>query len=90
MLPPNFPQHNEMPSIPKGVDPWFLHIHKDEAVIDPPSTLKFSSQNGYDVTVGDVVQVVQGKYHGHTGTVLNVDFLNASMVIRREDFTVRV
>ena len=52
--------------------------------------LKFSSQNGYDVTVGDVIQVVRGKYHGHTGTILNVDFLNASMVIWREDFTVRV
>ncbi|KIM67506.1 hypothetical protein SCLCIDRAFT_21036 [Scleroderma citrinum Foug A] len=90
MLPPNFPQHNETPSIPEGVDPWCLHIHKDEVVIDPPSMLKFSSQNGYDVTVGDVVQVVRGKYHGHTGTILNVDFLNASMVIRCEDFTLRV
>ncbi|KIM65443.1 hypothetical protein SCLCIDRAFT_22646 [Scleroderma citrinum Foug A] len=65
--------HNETPSIPEGVDPWCLHIHKDEAVIDPPSMLKFSSQNGYDGC-----------------TVLNVDFLNASMVIRHEDFTLRV
>ena len=72
MLPCNFPQQGEATNIkPEGPGSWCIHIHKDEAVIEPPPTLKFSSECGYDVTLGDVVQVVRGEYCGQMGTVIN-------------------
>ena len=59
MLPCNFPQQGEATNIkPEGPGSWCIHIHKDEVVIEPPPMLKFSSECGYDVTLGDVVQVV--------------------------------
>ncbi|KIM55528.1 hypothetical protein SCLCIDRAFT_30313 [Scleroderma citrinum Foug A] len=45
---------------------------------------------GYNVTVGDSVQVMRGKYCGETGIVLNVNFCKASMEIRCKDFTLNV
>ena len=60
-------------------------VRVDHAEIKAPVTLKFSKQNGYDVTVGDLVQVVRGKYWNTTGVVLSVDFRNAMMDIRCSD-----
>ena len=87
--PVNLPQEDNIPDS-EGSGPHWMHIHRDEAEIQPPSTLTFSSQYGYDVTVGDSVQVMRGKYCGETGIVLNVNFRKASMEIRCEDFTVCV
>ena len=87
-LPCNFPQQDEVTNIkPEGPGSWCIHIHKDEVVIEPPPMLKFSSKCSYDVTLGNVVQVMRGEYCGQMGTVINVLFQNASMDIRCGDFT---
>ena len=87
--PVNLPQEDDIPDA-EGSGPCWMHIHRDEAETQPPSTLMFSSQYGYDVTVGDSVQVMRGKYCSEMGIVLNVNFRKASMEIRCEDFTVCV
>ena len=65
-------------------------IHVSHAHIEPPATLKFSSQTGYDVTVGDIVRVARGRYYDYTGIVLNVDFCKASMEIQCNGFRVGI
>ncbi|KAL4066415.1 hypothetical protein V8B97DRAFT_2025397 [Scleroderma yunnanense] len=65
----------------EGLDHVTIAIHVDHADIQAPVTLKFSSQNSYNVTIGDLVQVMQGRYCGMMGTVLSVDFCKASMKI---------
>jgi len=74
----------------EGLGPTSVAIHVDHARIEPPATLKFSSHNGYDVTMGDLVQVVRGKYYGTTGIVLRVDFRKASMEIQCNGFRVHI
>ena len=69
----------------EGLLPDAALVHVDHAEIKAPVMLKFSRQNGYDVTVGDLVQVVRGKYWNTTGVVLSVDFRNAIMDIRCSD-----
>ena len=46
-----------------------------------PSTLTYSHQNGYNVTVGDIVEVAQGQNWGQMGVVIRVDFCSASIKI---------
>ena len=65
-------------------------VSMDDAQVEPPPRLTFSSQHGYNVTIGDFVKVVWGEYYGFTGTILNVKFRKASMGIRCKDFTVCV
>ncbi|KAL4063499.1 hypothetical protein V8B97DRAFT_2026405 [Scleroderma yunnanense] len=65
-------------------------ISMDDAQTEAAPMLTFLSQHGYDVTIGDVVKVMQGKNCGQTGTVLNVHFCKASMSIRCKDFMLNV
>ena len=67
-----------------------LAVSVDDTQIEPPPRLKISSQHGYNVTIGDLVEVVRGKYYGFTGTILNVNFHKASMDIRCKDLMVCV
>ncbi|KAI6006411.1 hypothetical protein EDC04DRAFT_2611433 [Pisolithus marmoratus] len=46
--------------IDEGSDLIQVSVSMDEALIVPPSTLQFSRERGYDVTIGDHVQVVCG------------------------------
>ena len=70
----------------EGLGPTSVAIHVDHARTNPPAMLKFSSHNGYNVTLGDLVQVVHGRHYNTTGIVLCVDFRKASMEIQCNDF----
>ena len=43
-------------------DTTLILVHVEDAEIEPPVTLTYSQRSGYDVTVGDLVKVVQGRY----------------------------
>ena len=70
----------------EGLGPTSVAIHVDHACTEPPTMLKFSSHNGYDVTLGDLVQVVCRRHYNMMGIVLSVDFCKASMEIQCNDF----
>ena len=70
--------------------PSSVTIHVDHARIEPPATLKFSSHNGYDVTLGNLIRVVCRRHYDMTGIILHVDFHKASMEIQCNDFCVRI
>ena len=74
----------------EGLGPTSIAIHVDHAHIDPPATLKFSSHNGYNVTMGNLVRVVHGKYYDMMGIVLSVDFCKASMEIQCNGFCIHI
>ena len=56
---------------------------EDEAFeCEPPmARLTYSRSSGYDVTLGDLVDVVRGRHWGRTGVVVSVDFRHARMDI---------
>jgi len=58
-----------------------VRIYADDAETQAPSTLTYSHQNGYDVTVGDIVEVARGQNWGRMGVVIRVDFRSASIEI---------
>ena len=70
----------------EGLGPTSVAIHVDHACTDTPAMLKFSSHNGYNVTLGDLVQVVHGRHYNTMGIVLSVDFCKVSMEIQCNDF----
>ena len=85
-------QDNNLDNNPEydGLGPTTVTIHMDQARIEPPAMLKFSSHNGYNVTVGDLVQVVHRRYYDTTGIVLHVDFRKASMEIQCNGFHMHI
>ena len=72
----------------EGLGPTSVAIHVDHAHTKAPTMLKFSSHNSYDVTLGDLVQVVRGRHYNTTGIVLSGDFCKVSMEIQCNDFHV--
>jgi transcription elongation factor len=53
-------------------------VHLDEVVVSKPvHLLTFSKEKGYDVTMGDTLQIVRGELHGTVGIVRRVDFAKA-------------
>ena len=62
-------------------DTTLILVHVEDTEIEPPVTLTYSRRSGYDVTVGDLVKVVQGRYWNRMGVVVSVDFCKAHMVI---------
>ncbi|KAI6011344.1 hypothetical protein EDC04DRAFT_2609931 [Pisolithus marmoratus] len=77
-------QEPEVPSgdgdIDEGSDLVQVSVSMDEALIIPPSTLQFSRERGYDVTIGDCVRVVHGPAVDIEGLVHSVDFFCLMMV----------
>ncbi|KAI6027117.1 hypothetical protein EDC04DRAFT_2605984 [Pisolithus marmoratus] len=57
----------------------------DEALIVPPSTLQFSRERGYDVTIGDRVSVVCGPAVDIEGLVRSVDFVSGCLTVLSDD-----
>ena len=55
-------------------------LHPDEASLSKPcSILHFSWETGYNVTVGDTLQVAQRDHYGSIGVVKSVNFLKAEV-----------
>ncbi|KAF9233647.1 hypothetical protein BU15DRAFT_66401 [Melanogaster broomeanus] len=53
-------------------------VHLDEVMVSKLARLlTFSKEKGYDVTVGDTLQIVRGNLHGTVGIVRCVDFAKA-------------
>ena len=74
---------------PDGLGPSSVTIHVDHACIEPLAMLKCSNHNGYDVTLGNLVQVVHGRHNDMTDIVLHMDFCKVSMEIQCNDFLLR-
>jgi hypothetical protein len=64
-------EHGHQPSI-------FVHLN-EVAISKPQHTLMYSKDKGYDVTIGDTLQIVRGEYHGMIGIVRRVDFTEATV-----------
>lgn len=63
-------------------DTKLIMVHVENAEIEPPmARLTYSRSSGYDVTLGDLVDVVRGRHWGRTGVVVSVDFRHARMDI---------
>jgi ribosomal protein L24 len=55
-----------------------LMVHCDEVVTSKPAqSLTFSHDKGYNVSLGDTLQVVRGEHHGTIGIVRRMDFLHS-------------
>ncbi|KAI6111070.1 hypothetical protein F5141DRAFT_1063453 [Pisolithus sp. B1] len=61
-----------------------LHIEQ------PPNTLTFTKDKGYNVAVGDTVEVVRGQWHDSQGIVKAVDLTKASLDIVRPTDRVQI
>ncbi|KAI6024583.1 hypothetical protein EDC04DRAFT_2606369 [Pisolithus marmoratus] len=57
----------------------------DEVLIIPPSTLQFSREKGYDVTIGDCVRVARGPAVGIEGLIRSVDFVSGHLTVLADD-----
>ncbi|KAI6009171.1 hypothetical protein EDC04DRAFT_2906667 [Pisolithus marmoratus] len=62
-----------------------VSVSMDEALIVPPSTLQFSRERGYDVTIGDRVRVVCGPAVDIEGLVHSVDFVSGHLTVLSDD-----
>ena len=61
-------------------------IHEDEVKIRPPeNTLAFSKEQGFNVTVGDTLQIARGPHYGVIGIVRSLDFPNAEVEVISEE-----
>ncbi|KAI5980848.1 hypothetical protein EDC04DRAFT_2617888 [Pisolithus marmoratus] len=82
-------QEPEVPSgdgdIDEGSDLVQVSVSMDEALIVPPSTLQFSRERGYDVTIGDRVRVVRGPAVDIEGLVHSVDFVSGHLTVLSDD-----
>ncbi|KAI6014643.1 hypothetical protein EDC04DRAFT_2608992 [Pisolithus marmoratus] len=79
----------EVPSgdgdIDEGSDLIQVSVSMDEALIIPPSTLQFSRERGYDVTIGDCVRVVHGPAVDIEGLIRSVDFISGCLTVLSDD-----
>ncbi|KAI6021957.1 hypothetical protein EDC04DRAFT_2901161 [Pisolithus marmoratus] len=82
-------QEPEVPSgdgdIDEGSDLVQVSVSMDEALIVPPSTLQFSRESGYDITIGDCVRVVRGPAVDIEGLVHSVDFVSGHLTVLSDD-----
>ncbi|KAL4061928.1 hypothetical protein V8B97DRAFT_1919619 [Scleroderma yunnanense] len=62
-------------------DSILIMINMNDAKVEAPTTLMYSWKSSYNVTVGDLVQVVQGQHWGQMGVVVSMDFHNTSIEI---------
>ncbi|KAI6037654.1 hypothetical protein EDC04DRAFT_2604570 [Pisolithus marmoratus] len=82
-------QEPEVPSgdgnIDEGSDLIQVSVSMDKALITPPSTLQFSREREYDVTIGDCVQVVHGPAVDIKGLICSVDFISGCLTVLSDD-----
>ncbi|KAI6016498.1 hypothetical protein EDC04DRAFT_2608443 [Pisolithus marmoratus] len=71
--------------IDEGSDLIQVSVSMDEVLIIPPSTLQFSREKGYDVTIGDCVRVARGPAVGIEGLVHSVDFVSGHLTVLADD-----
>ncbi|KAI5981176.1 hypothetical protein EDC04DRAFT_2916842 [Pisolithus marmoratus] len=71
--------------IDEGSDLIQVSVSMDEVLIIPPSTLQFSREKGYDVTIGDRVRVAHGPAVGIEGLVCSVDFVSGRLTVLADD-----
>ncbi|KAI5997200.1 hypothetical protein EDC04DRAFT_2612590 [Pisolithus marmoratus] len=71
--------------IDEGSDPVQVSVSMDKALIVPPSTLQFSRERGYDVTIGDCVRVVHGPAVDIEGLICSVDFVSGHLTVLSDD-----
>ncbi|KAI6015602.1 hypothetical protein EDC04DRAFT_2608827 [Pisolithus marmoratus] len=57
----------------------------DKVLIIPPSTLQFSREKGYDVTIGNCVQVAHGPAISIKGLICPVDFVSGHLTVLADD-----
>ncbi|KAI6045518.1 hypothetical protein EDC04DRAFT_2598811 [Pisolithus marmoratus] len=80
---PKVPGSNS--NINEGSDLIQVSVSMDEVLIIPPSTLQFSREKGYDVTISDHVQVAHGPAVGIKGLVHSVDFISGCLTVLADD-----
>ncbi|KAI6026946.1 hypothetical protein EDC04DRAFT_2606100 [Pisolithus marmoratus] len=71
--------------IDEGSDLIQVSVSMDEVLIIPPSTLQFSREKGYDVTISDHVRVAHGPAVGIKGLVHSVDFISGHLTVLADD-----
>ncbi|KAI6019434.1 hypothetical protein PISMIDRAFT_11288 [Pisolithus microcarpus 441] len=62
-----------------------VSVSIDDAIIIPPSTLQLSKERGYDVSIGNCVQVAHGPAVGAEGPVHAVNFASGRLTVLSED-----
>ncbi|KAI6096305.1 hypothetical protein EV401DRAFT_1895788 [Pisolithus croceorrhizus] len=62
-----------------------VSVSIDDATVIPLPTLQFSMEKGYDVTVGDYVQVAHGPAMGVEGPVHHVDLVTGRLTVLSEE-----
>ncbi|KAI6111418.1 hypothetical protein F5141DRAFT_1063696 [Pisolithus sp. B1] len=62
-----------------------VSVSMDDAIILPPPTLQLSKERGYDVSIGDHVQVAWGPAVSAEGLVHAVDFVSGHLTVLSED-----
>ncbi|KAI6028106.1 hypothetical protein EDC04DRAFT_2605843 [Pisolithus marmoratus] len=71
--------------IDEGSDLIQVFVSMDKVLIIPPSTLQFSREKGYDVTIGNHVRVACGPAVGIKGLVHSVDFVSGHLTVLADD-----
>jgi hypothetical protein len=64
-----------------GLTPETVVIDVHDAYTEAASTMKYSKDKGYDVTIGDLISVARGPHFGVQGLVHSVDFVEASLTV---------
>ncbi|KAI6015960.1 hypothetical protein EDC04DRAFT_2608603 [Pisolithus marmoratus] len=72
-------------NIDEGSDLIQVSVSMDEVLIIPPSTLQFSREKGYDVTISDCVHVAHGPAVGIEGLIHSVDFISGHLTVLADD-----
>ena len=63
----------------------FILVHEDEVrITQPENILSFSKEKGYNVSVGDTLQVVRGVHYGVIGVVKSFNFPGAEVELLSE------
>jgi hypothetical protein len=73
-----------------GLAPETVEIDVDDAHTEPASTLQYSKDKGYDVTIGDLIFVARGPHFGVQGLVHSVDFVEAQLTVVSGEDTAKV
>ncbi|KAI6044432.1 hypothetical protein EDC04DRAFT_2599474 [Pisolithus marmoratus] len=71
--------------IDEGSDLIQVSVSMDKVLIIPPSTLQFSREKGYDVTISDHVRVACGPAVGIEGLICSVDFISGHLTVLADD-----
>ncbi|KAI6037746.1 hypothetical protein EDC04DRAFT_2604526 [Pisolithus marmoratus] len=72
-------------NIDEGSDLIQVSVSMDKVLIIPPSTLQFSREKGYDITISDHVQAAHGPAIGIEGLIHSVDFISGCLIVLADD-----